>query len=224
MKNYFIKTVVILFTIIFSYNQLWANDLRVYVGPSFSTWNVQKMGYMDPEIKFRTGFHVGAGYAITIHKNFDIEPRLVFNSKGVKVRGIYAIVDGEFDSETIYSTDIIRLNYFEIPLLLKGKYELDESKTVFLNFGPQLSIGIKGKYVNRIDGTDIKYKESFDFGDDGVKRIDFGLKTEVGFEYKSYSLAFYFDQGLINIGNSYNKTRNRSLGLTFGYKIPIKKV
>lgn len=205
-----------------------ANDLTIYAGPSFSKigMNMGGIGY-SPEMKFLTRFHAGIGYGIQINKNITLEPRLNFATKGFKSREIAIVVDHDEYGEYIYSNSTLRLNYLEIPFLFKGVLPVDEKIRTNAFAGPYLAVGLNGKAVSRYEG--ISYKEKYDvqFGDEsGMRRFDMGIRLGGGFEYKSYTIQLFYDQGFLNIarGNGYeSKSKNKSLGVSLGYIIPTKQ-
>lgn len=223
MKNKYLLSTILLLLIAFVTTSLSAQNLRVYVGPSFSTWGYKNTGFYMPEVKYRAGFHVSTGYEIPLNEHLSLEPRLQFNSKGVKMNFAGFVEDLDEEYEFVYSTSKMRLNYIEVPILIKGKFDIGGEKNIFFNFGPIFSVGLVAKYVEKYDGMNYVDKGTVKFGEEGIKRFDCGLKTEVGFEYKKYSAAMFFDQGLVNLSGDFTKIRNRSLGISLGYKIPTKK-
>lgn len=206
---------------------LKANEFRVFAGPSFSKiiTKAPGIGY-SPEMKFRTAFHAGAGYEIELHKNFSLEPRLQFSSKGIKYRGIAIVIDDEDSGDYIYATSVLRLNYLEIPVIAKAVLPVDETKKISIGVGPYLGIALNGKAVSKIDGFNEKETEQVEFGNEGLKRLDMGLKIEGGFTFKNYSLHLFYDQGFISMVNpaeAGGSMKNRSLGISLGYVIPSKQ-
>ncbi len=204
-----------------------ANEFRIFAGPSFSkiVSNAPGIGY-SPEMKFRTAFHAGVGYEIELHKNFALEPRLQFSSKGIKYRGIAVVVDYEDYGDYIYGTSVLRTNYLEIPLMAKAVLPIDETKKISVGIGPYAGIGLNGKVVSKIDDFNEKETQKIEFGSEGMRRFDMGLKIEGGFSFKNYSIHLFYDQGFISMINPVEaggSMRNRSLGVSLGYAITSKQ-
>lgn len=227
MKRFFYPIIVGI-AVLISHKSLQANNVTIYAGPSFSKigMNMGGMGY-TPEMKFLTRFHAGIGYGIEINKNITLEPRLNFATKGFKSREIAATIDYDKYSEYLYSNSTLRLNYLETPILFKAVLPVDDKIKINAFAGPYLAIGLNGRAVSKYEG--ISYKEKYDvqFGDEsGMRRFDMGIKLGGGFEYKSYTIQFFYDQGFLNIarGNGYeSKSKNKSLGVSLGYILPTKQ-
>ena len=109
--------------------------------------------------------------------------------------------------------------YLEIPVHIGYKYAVNENFAIFGNAGPYLAIGLFGKA--KAEG-DILDEYEFDdnstnvFGDDAMKRFDFGLGLKAGVEFsQKYQISIGYDWGLVeNIKDSGNKNRNLMISLS----------
>lgn len=172
-----------------------------------------------------------------IHSRYDIEKpaprRLIRRKLGVKAEvGLPQISEGVYlDMGALLtlkgakidggSAASIKFNpyYLEIPVHIGYKYAVNENFAIFGNAGPYLAIGLFGKA--KAEG-DILDEYEFDdnstnvFGDDAMKRFDFGLGLKAGVEFsQKYQISIGYDWGLVeNIKDSGNKNRNLMISLS----------
>jgi hypothetical protein len=98
-------------------------------------------------------------------------------------------------------------------------YAVNENFAIFGNAGPYLAINLFDKA--KAEG-DILDEYEFDdnstnvFGDDAMKRFDFGLGLKAGVEFsQKYQISIGYDWGLVeNIKDSGNKNRNLMISLS----------
>lgn len=113
--------------------------------------------------------------------------------------------------------------YLEIPIHMGYKHAVTENISLFGNFGPYFAIGLFGKMkatdysIDNMGGFTHLYDSANAFGDNALKRFDFGLGLKAGIEFcQKYQFSIGYDWGLIdNIENGKNKSRN--LMLSLGY-------
>ncbi len=112
--------------------------------------------------------------------------------------------------------------YLEIPVHLGYKYAVNENFAIFGNAGPYVAIGLFGKAKIKGDLIDDIIDEyggddnsTNVFGDDAMKRFDFGLGLKAGVEFnQKFQISIGYDWGLIeNIKDSGNKNRNLMISL-----------
>ncbi len=128
-----------------------------------------------------------------------LETGLLYTEKGGK-----GTINGE---KTVYN-----LNYFEVPIVARYRFEVDDD--IFINpfFGGYLALGVGG----RIKHYATKTSES-SFGDDRFQRFDGGLRLGCGFEYSMMYLDVAYELGLANISQSdFDSAKNRSLLISVG--------
>ena len=107
--------------------------------------------------------------------------------------------------------------YLEIPIHMGYKYAVNDKFAIFGNFGPYIGIGLFGKAKasgELMEGEDTSVNV---FGDDAMKRFDFGLGLKAGVELnQKYQLSIGYDWGLIdNIEDSGNKNLNLMISLVY---------
>lgn len=160
----------------------------------------------------KVGFHVGVKAEKDlpqIAQGVYLDMAALLSLKGAKING------GDAS---------LKLNpyYLEIPTHMGYKYAVNENFAIFGNFGPYFAVGLFGKMKATGDlieesGLTRIHDSAKVFGDDAMKRFDFGLGLKAGVEFcQKYQISIGYDWGLIdNIENSSNK--NRNLILSLGY-------
>ena len=112
--------------------------------------------------------------------------------------------------------ETMNLNYLDIPLELRAKYNAGNIKLIG-TLGGYTGIGISGNYGD----------DNINFGGDGdfdYQRMDYGLNIGVGIGFKSYDIIFNYQHGIANL-NPYkegNKIKNRVFAISFTYSFPVK--
>lgn len=114
--------------------------------------------------------------------------------------------------------------YLEVPVHIGYKYAVNDDFALFGSAGPYIAAGLFGKAKAKVDGDLVDLGEfggnsmSEDiFGDDGLKRFDFGLGLKAGVEFsKKYQVAISYDFGLVEVAKDLGM-KNRNLMLSLGY-------
>lgn len=163
----------------------------------------------------RIGFHAGVKAELGLSQEASgayMDFAALLTLKGAKIDG------GSIAS--------IKFNpyYLEVPVHVGYKYAVNDDFALFGNVGPYIAVGLFGKAKAKVDGNIADLGElgtnsaSEDiFGDDGLKRFDFGLGLKAGVEFsKKYQLAISYDFGLIEVAKDLGM-KNRNLMLSLGY-------
>ena len=114
--------------------------------------------------------------------------------------------------------------YLEVPVRVGYKYAVNDDFSLFGSVGPYIAVGLFGKAKAKVDGDYFDFDEiggnsaSEDiFGDDGLKRFDFGLGLKAGVEFsKKYQVAISYDFGLVEVIKEVGM-KNRNLMISLGY-------
>jgi len=114
--------------------------------------------------------------------------------------------------------------YLEVPVHVGYKYAVNDDFALFGSVGPYIAVGLFGKAKAKVDGNIADLGElgtnsaSEDiFGDDGLKRFDFGLGLKAGVEFsKKYQVAISYDFGLVEVIKDLGM-KNRNLMISLGY-------
>lgn len=169
MKNLTLLFVMAFVISIATKSQAQNIGIGAKAGVNVSNFN----GYMNEDLEPFTSFHLGGYASISISERLQFQPELLFSVQGAKYKG--------YDEK-------YRLNYFNIPLLLKF-YPVEG---LHLQAGPQLSIGTSAKELE--DDGDI------DDIDEDFEDTDFGLVFGAGYELASgLNFGARYNLGLSNI-------------------------
>lgn len=152
----------------------------------------------------KTGLNVGVavGTQLTTAAPLFFESGLYYTEKGGK---------GKHDG----SKFTYNLDYLEVPLLLKYKYQASPDVSIEPFMGGYLACGVGGKikdYGNREAYSSFDSDETNNF-----KRFDGGLKLGCGVSFQMLYFDISYDIGLANIGHDdFDDTRNGCLNLNIG--------
>ncbi len=151
---------------------------------------------------WQTGLNVGvvAGIALSDYQPFYLEGGLYYIEKG----GSKKLETGK---KMTYD-----LNYLEIPVVFKYKYNVDPHFSIQPQVGGYFATGVGGKiknYQNR--------QAENSFSEDYFRRLDGGIRIGCGVAYDLFYADLTYDIGLANIGHDvFDKTRNGGLQLNVG--------
>ena len=155
------------------------------------------------------GLQAGAAVEISITENIAIQPELLYFQKGTQT-------DIDFAGQTTVVEQT--LNYIEIPILAKFKFETDQGPILYGTLGPSFGFGIDGKIA--VKG--VEEEEAIDFQEDMLTRIDVGFSFGVGAQFQIGPGSLFVDAryllGLtsINEGDS-SDIKNIGYGAAVGY-------
>ena len=165
----------------------------------------------------RIGFHAGVKAELGLSQDANgsgayMDFAALLTLKGAKIDG------GALASMTFNPY------YLEVPVRVGYKYAVNDDFALFGSAGPYVAVGLFGKMKAKVDGSiaDIAgldgHPEPADiFGDDGMKRFDFGLGLKAGVEFsKKYQVAISYDFGLVEVAKDLGM-KNRNLMISLGY-------
>lgn len=203
-----IKNLFILGFLIISSTSLMAQSFGLRVGVNSTNIGVafdedpmteDEFDY-DAVLRFQVGFVAEVPLAGPI----GIETGVIYNGYGAK-------------NDFLGETDL-RLDYIQVPLLLKLRAELG-GVSLFLHGGPYASIAIGGQSKTEVLGTTTTDDVEFGDGLDEFSRLDFGLLVGGGVGLGPIDLGVNYGYGLANISNFDDfRLANRLLSLTLTYR------
>ncbi|WP_293915056.1 MULTISPECIES: porin family protein [unclassified Sphingobacterium] len=148
-----------------------------------------------------TNFYL-TGYAdLPVAPSFSIQPGLSLQGKGGKSK-----ITDNIESKT-------DLMYLEVPV--NAVYYIPAGAgNVFLGAGPYVGYGISGKTKTGDVKTDVEW------GDDGIKRFDFGINTMLGYKLSNgFLINAGYGFGLTDIsGASNGSVKNNVLSFGVGFQ------
>lgn len=186
------------------YGRRNSNNQDVYfgfrIGPSFSYVNSD--GNALDGGNWQTGLNVGvvAGVALSDQQPFYLEGGLYYIEKGGSKK---------LDTGKKMTYD---LNYLEIPVVFKYKYNVDPHFSIQPQVGGYFAAGVGGKIKN------YQNRQAEDsFSEDYFRRLDGGIRVGCGVAYDMFYADLTYDIGLANIGHDvFDKTRNGGLQINVG--------
>ncbi len=173
------------------------------IGPSFSFVSSDDTNLNGGN--WKTGLNVGvaAGIPLSYSQPLYLEPGIYYTEKG----GQKNLENGK---KMTYS-----LNYVEIPVVLKYKYNVSRDFSIQPEFGGYFGVGVGGKIKNYKD-RDVEDS----FSDNKFKRTDAGLRFGCGAAYDLFYFEVVYDLGLANIcHDTFDTSHNGNLQLNFGVNL-----
>lgn len=170
------------------------------IGPAFTFVNSDN-SRLDGD-DWQTGLNVGivAGIPLTDSAPLYLETGLSYIEKG----GKKDLPEGK---KMTYD-----LNYLEIPVVVKYKYEIDDDLTIEPFAGGYFAAGVGGKIKNFAER-----EAQSSFRSNNFRRLDGGLRIGCGIGYDMFYADLTYDLGLANIcHDTFDKARNRAVMLNFG--------
>ena len=170
------------------------------IGPAFSYVNSDD-SRLDGG-KWQTGLNVGfvAGIPLSDTTPLYLETGLSYIEKGGKKN----LAGGK---KMTYD-----LNYLEIPIVAKYKYDIDSDLSIQPFFGGYFGVGVSGKIKN----FEEREAES-SFRSSNFRRADGGLRLGCGLAYDMFYCDLTYDIGLANIcHDTFDASHNGSIQLNFG--------
>lgn len=212
MKRIYKLTLVAL--IAFSSTSLFAQSpikFGIDAGVNLSNSSLDDSGV---DKKAKVGFQIGVVAEYEFAPDFFLQSGLSFTTKGSK-----------YEEKVSSHDESVTFNqmYLQLPIYAAYKLEVTPDMKIVFNAGPYMAYGIGGKtkWKNPTIGGDAVYTGTLKedtFGDDGLKRFDFGLGGGVGAEFSQIFVGLKYELGLADISRGQASYRNRSASLTVGYR------
>jgi len=195
----------------------------------------------------RLGPYAGLIAELPLSNKLSLQGELNYSSQGGKKNGTLAIPTSQFDTTVpisyIYTKgkSEVKLNYLELPILLKINFPLNEIFTFFINAGPYVGYLINAKNVTAgfsnvyfdenltqpILPAPISLDQTLDLKDD-LQKFNFGIQGGLGLSYHLSDGSELFltgggNYGLVHLqkdkANGSNNTGAATL--TLGYVIEL---
>lgn len=156
------------------------------------------------------GFNAGVYATLPISDFIAIQPEILFTTKGAEL---------EYDNAFASGNTKFRLNYIEVPLLVR----VNITKNFNVHAGGYASYLVSSKVTG--DG-DINFDEDID--PDDLNKFDAGLSAGVGVDFAPISIGLRYNYGLTTIGKertvagttyTFPDAKNSNLSLYLSYKL-----
>jgi len=205
------KIILLLLTLLCS-NFLFAqHNFGVSAGTNWSIMDVKNSSFDDNHIIAVQKINFGLSYLKSINNSLELQTDLRYMQKG-----FYQKL-GEVSPDTSISM-MVELNYLELPIRLNSKIELGKLNLI-VGVGGYLGYGFSGRiscsksypsddsyfteniWAKRFidyDSSDPDKPKNFvvESGYIGLHRLDYGLISSIGAEYKNFRLMFDYTYGL----------------------------
>lgn len=160
-----------------------------------------------------TSFNLGLYANLPLSKAVSLQPEFNFSRKGAEL---------VYDNAFVSGTSRLKLNYLEMPLLLK----LNVTPNFNLHFGPYVAYLIDGKATNETDNGTFNFEDNI--SNDDLNKFDYGLSGGIGFDFEAASIGIRYNYGLQTIGKEQNfggttytfpDAKNSALSLYVGFRL-----
>ena len=131
------------------------------------------------------GFNIGLFAELPITSRLALQPEVSFTTKGAEL---------QYDNAFAQGTGKFRLNYLEVPLLLKAN--LTENFNVL--FGPYAAFLVDSKITNESSDGSYNFEDNID--EDDLNKFDYGFAAGIGFDFDSFGIGARYNYGLNTVG------------------------
>ncbi len=182
-------------------------DIGGLFGLNLSSFSVNQ-GPNSEDYSSKLGFGVGAVVDWPLTGQIDLHAEPMFLQKGGKI-------------ETSSFVGKLKVNYLEIPLMIRYTYEYNSSLLPYAMIGPSIGLLSSAKFVVKNEGEQDEK--------DNTKSIDLGVGVGGGVKIPHGNKSFFAEAryvlGLANINKEADesKVKNRGLQLVVGITIPVSQ-
>lgn len=131
------------------------------------------------------GFNAGLFVELPIAENLFLQPEILFSTKGAEVK---------YDNAFAQGTGKFRLNYIEVPLLVK----INLTDNFNVHFGGYAAYLVDSKITNEDANGTINFEEDLD--EDDLNKFDYGLAGGIGIDFEGFGLGARYNYGLRTVG------------------------
>ena len=132
-----------------------------------------------------TSFNAGIYTSFPITNFIAIQPEILYSRKGAEL-----VYDNAFTSGTAK----FKLNYIEVPVLLK----VNLAKNINVHAGPYFAYLIDAQVTNESDSGSFDFEDNYD--NDDFNKFDGGLAAGVGFDFNNFGIGVRYNYGLSTVG------------------------
>jgi opacity protein-like surface antigen len=217
MKKSIKAKLVLLATLFLTWNASAQIAIGGKLGVNLATWNADEEFTEGSDLKYISGPNLGLAFQIGVSDMLSIQPELLLLQKGMRMEESFA----GFSYKVL-----VKINYLELPVLVKLSFPVGESMSLFVNAGPSIGYALNGKTIYIEDGE--KDVEDIDFDNDGVNRTDVSMAFGGGASFNVSSVKLLLEArylyGFSNLNNDEDENfsvLNRGIGITAGIMIPL---
>ena len=202
------------------------NKIGLQAGGAFSTYNVE-FGNTEEKSDSKFGFLVGAVADVDFGNSVSFRPELNFIQKGGELKST-----SNFTGGNVKSQDETTLSYIQLSPNFVYNFPAGTGK-FFIGVGPELALGIGGKYKSETvttvgntvttsnDKADVRFdgKKNANDADLHLKRIDLGANAIAGYTLSNGAfISAGYTAGLKNISPEDNTSfKNSGFNVKIGF-------
>lgn len=132
-----------------------------------------------------TSFNAGLYAKFPITQSVAIQPEFLFSRKGAEF---------VYDNAFAEGTARFKLNYIEVPVLLK----LNVTENFNIHLGPYFAYLIDAQVTNESNADIFDFEENYD--NDDFNKFDTGLTAGVGLDFEGFGVGARYNYGLTTVG------------------------
>lgn len=163
----------------------FAQDAKFGLKGGFNFSNLYTKDVDDENLL--VGFNGGLFLELPITKQIALMPELLYTTKGAEVK---------YDNSFFSGAGKFRLNYIEIPVLLK----VNLTENFNLHFGPYAAFLVDSKITNEDANGTINFEQAVN--KDDLNNFDYGLAAGLGFDFESFGIGARYNYGLNTVGKT----------------------
>lgn len=221
MMNY-IRKVLFLSFLVLSVSKASAQDEPIWQFGVKGGFNLSSAVAKDIGTKkIKAGYQVGLSVDYAVTESFYLQSGPYFSVKGIRLKG-----SSNYSEDMSSWKQHFTMKYIEVPLLAAYKMETVSDMKLVFNAGPYFAYGLGGS-TSLIEKSEDGVDRADTFGDNRMKKIDYGLRYGAALEFEKLIFEISFNFGFANIANKNNELnkllnsthyRNKSFSLLMGYK------
>lgn len=170
----------------FSTVQAQTNDsqnaqIGVKGGVNFSNMYTEDVNDNNVLTSFNAGFYA----SIPLTSSLAFQPEFLYSRKGAEL---------EYDNAFATGKAKFKLNYLEVPVLLK----INLTDNINIHAGPYFAYLIDAQVSNEDGDGSVNFEEDLD--NDDFNKFDVGLSAGLGFDFNSIGIGARYNYGLSTVG------------------------
>ena len=132
-----------------------------------------------------TSFNLGLYANLPVTGSVSIQPEFNFSRKGSEL---------VYNNVFVSGTSRFKLNYFEIPVLLK----MNLTPNFNIHFGPYIAYLIDGQATNESSNSNFDFEDNL--SNDDFNKFDYGLSGGIGIDFSATHIGLRYNYGLQTVG------------------------
>lgn len=156
-------------------------EFGVKGGINFSNLYTEDVDDNNVLTSFNAGFYV----KLPITESVAIQPEFLYSRKGAEL---------VYDNAFAQGTAKFKLNYIEVPVLLK----VNIMKNFNIHAGPYFAYLIDAQVTNESSNANFDFEQNYE--NDDFNKFDVGLSAGFGFDFDNLGIGFRYNYGLSTVG------------------------